>query len=66
MGLVLARKKGQSIFINQDNIKIKILDFYYCANKQHVRLYIEAPENISIHREEIYERIYHDVKNNKK
>lgn len=51
--LVLTRKPGTSIIIGKRFINIKILEI----NGQQVRLGIEAPANISIHRDEIYEKI---------
>ena len=50
--LVLSRNKDESIIIN-DNIKIKIID----VRGGQVRIGIEAPKDISIHREEIFNRI---------
>ncbi len=50
--LVLTRKLGESIRI-QDNIVIRIVDL----DGRHVKLGIEAPRNITINREEIYQRI---------
>jgi carbon storage regulator len=47
--LVLTRKKGQSIVIN-DNIEITILDI----QGDQIRIGIDAPKNISIHRKEVY------------
>lgn len=50
--LVLTRKLGESIRIG-DNITVKIIDL----DGRHVKLGIEAPKNIAVNREEIYERI---------
>lgn len=50
--LVLTRKLGETIRIG-DNITIKIVDL----DGRHVKLGIEAPRNVSVNREEIYERI---------
>jgi carbon storage regulator len=50
--LVLTRKLGESIRIN-DDIVVKVVDL----DSRHVKLGIEAPRNISVNREEIYERI---------
>jgi len=50
--LVLTRKLGESIRIN-DNIVIKVVEL----DNRHVKLGIDAPKDISINREEIYERI---------
>ncbi len=50
--LILTRKFGENIRIG-DKIKIIILD----VKGGQVKLGIEAPPNIAVHREEIYERI---------
>ncbi|HHY39669.1 MAG TPA: carbon storage regulator CsrA [Syntrophaceticus sp.] len=50
--LVLTRKKGQSIVI-AEKIKITVLDM----KGDQVRLGIEAPQELSVYREEIYEQI---------
>jgi carbon storage regulator len=52
--LVLSRKVGQSIQIG-DNVKILITDLD--SSKGLVKIGIEAPENITIHREEVYRKI---------
>lgn len=50
--LVLSRKNGQKIIIN-DDIEITILEsrFDYC------KVAIEAPKNVKIFREEVYKQI---------
>ena len=50
--LILTRKLGESIAIG-DDIKITILDI---KGKQ-LRIGIEAPRNITVHRDEIYRMI---------
>ena len=50
--LVLTRKIGQSIVIN-DNIEVTILE----VKGESVRLGIEAPKEVTIYRHEIYEEI---------
>ncbi len=50
--LVLTRKLGESVTIG-DNIKISVLDI----KGRQVRLGIEAPPGMTIHREEIYAKI---------
>lgn len=55
--LVLTRKLGESIRIG-DSIMVKIVDL----DGHHVKLGIEAPKNISVNREEIYERIQRENK----
>lgn len=50
--LILTRKIGESIRIN-DNIIVKIVEL----DSRHVKLGIDAPRNIAVNREEVYERI---------
>lgn len=50
--LVLTRKKGQKLIIN-DNIEITILE----SRGDSVKIGINAPREVSIFREEIYEEI---------
>lgn len=47
--LILTRKSGEAIRIG-DNIVLKIIEI----RGNQVRLGIEAPRNLSVHREEIY------------
>ena len=55
--LILTRKIGESIRIG-DKIAIKIVEL----DSRHVKLGIDAPRNISVNREEIYERIQNENK----
>lgn len=50
--LVLARKKGESIVIN-DNIEITVFEI----QGDQVKIGIEAPKSVSVHRKEIYREI---------
>ncbi|HID24750.1 MAG TPA: carbon storage regulator CsrA [Planctomycetaceae bacterium] len=50
--LVLSRKKDETIIIG-DHIKIMVIDI----RKDKVRLGIEAPRDVSVHRREVYEAI---------
>jgi carbon storage regulator len=50
--LVLTRKTGQTITVG-DDIKITIMD----VRGSQVKLGVEAPKSVVIHREEVYERI---------
>jgi carbon storage regulator len=50
--LVLSRQRDESIFIG-DNIKITIVDI----RGDKVRLGIEAPSEVPVHRQEVYEAI---------
>ncbi len=50
--LVLSRKKNESIIIN-DNITVTVIEI----RGDKVRLGIEAPKNVTVHRREVYEAI---------
>lgn len=50
--LILTRKIGESIQIG-DHIRIKIID----VSRQFVKVGIDAPRSVKVHREEIWERI---------
>lgn len=50
--LILTRKHGEALVIG-DDVKVYIL----ASQGDQVRIGIEAPKEISVHREEIYERI---------
>ena len=50
--LVLTRKSGEAIRIG-DDIKVVVVE----VKENHVKLGIEAPHNLSVHREEIYVKI---------
>lgn len=56
--LVLSRKKNEVVVID-DDIRIVIVDI----RGDKVRLGIEAPKNVSVHREEVYESIKEQQKN---
>jgi carbon storage regulator len=51
--LVLSRKKNESIIIN-DNITVTVIEI----RGDKVRLGIEAPKDVSVHRREVYEAIH--------
>ncbi len=50
--LVLSRKKNESIII-KDNIVVTVVDI----RRDKIRLGIEAPKEIRVHRREVYEAI---------
>ena len=50
--LVLSRKKNESIIIN-GNIEVKIIE----SDDGKVRIGIEAPKEIEVHRKEIFDQI---------
>lgn len=51
--LILTRNIGQKVYINEKEIIVTILD----VQGKQVRLGIQAPDHIDIHREEIYDKI---------
>jgi carbon storage regulator len=55
--LVLSRKKNESIIIN-DNITVTVIEI----RGDKVRLGIEAPKDVSVHRREVYEAIQSQAK----
>lgn len=57
--LVLGRKPGERIRIG-DNITIHILS----QQGQQIRIGVDAPSDIPVHREEIYEKIRRDELSN--
>ena len=57
--LILTRRIGETIIIN-DDIKIMVLR----ADNGTVRLGFEAPKDVSIHREEIWNKIQEEKKEN--
>lgn len=50
--LVLSRKKNESIIIN-DDIVVMVVEI----RRDRVRLGIEAPKEVAVHRREVYEAI---------
>ncbi len=50
--LILTRRLGESIMIN-DDISIKLLNI----DHKQVKLGVTAPPHLSVHREEVYQRI---------
>ncbi len=57
--LILTRRVGETINIG-DDVKITVLG----VKGNQVRIGIDAPEAISVHREEIYEKIQKESGNN--
>ena len=59
--LVLSRNRDESIVIG-DDIRIVVTDI----QKNKVHLGISAPKDVTVHREEIYDRIKNEGKHNSK
>lgn len=59
--LVLSRKVGESIRIG-DKITVTILEF----RGDQARIGIEAPETVSVHRQEVYEKIQREKEDREK
>ena len=53
--LILTRRVGETLMIG-DQVTITVLG----VNGNQVRIGINAPKNVPVHREEIYERIKHE------
>jgi carbon storage regulator len=51
--LILARRVGETFMIGHD-ITVTVIG----VKGNHVRFGIQAPKNIPVHREEVYEQIY--------
>ena len=58
--LVLTRYKDETIYIG-DDITVTIVD----VRGDRVKLGVEAPQNISVHREEVYNEIHNKNRNKK-
>ena len=56
--LILSRKINEVVRI-RDDIKITVLG----VNRNHIRLGIEAPNDVPVHRAEIWEKINSEKKN---
>ena len=56
--LVLSRKENESIVARINGHLVKVIVVEIRGDK--VRLGIEAPKEIEVHREEVYERICHE------
>ena len=55
--LILSRKVGESIQIDHE-VKVVVLE----VKGKQIRLGIEAPEHVKVHRSEIYDRIQKELK----
>lgn len=51
--LVLSRREGEAVVIPDLDITIRLIEI----RRDHVRIGIEAPRHIAVHRDEVWERI---------
>ena len=56
--LILTRRSGEAVIVG-DNVRIAVLDI----RGNQVRLGVEAPREVSVHREEVYRRIVEEQGN---
>ena len=54
--LVLTRSVGERLVVNDGEIKISVLE----VKGNQVRIGIDAPRSVSVHREEVFEKIRAD------
>ena len=54
--LILTRRAGETLMIGED-VSITVLG----VKGNHVRIGINAPKDVAVHREEIYDRIQGDM-----
>lgn len=57
--LILTRRVGETLMIN-DDVKVTVL----AVNGNQVKIGIDAPSSVAVHREEIYLRINAEKNNN--
>ena len=59
--LILTRRTNETLMIG-DDVKITVLN----VKGNQVRIGIDAPHDVAVHRQEIYERIQNEQEGNKK
>jgi carbon storage regulator len=60
--LVLSRQKDETIIIGEDLIKVTVVDI----RGDKVRIGIEAPKEMSVHRKEVYDAIRREIREGQK
>ena len=58
--LILTRRVGETLMIG-DDVKVTVL----ASKGNQVRIGIDAPRDVDVHREEIYNRIHNDEEDSK-
>ncbi len=54
--LILTRRVGETLMIDDDDVRVTVLG----VNGNQVRIGVDAPKDIAVHREEIYQRIQNE------
>ena len=54
--LIVTRRVGERIMIGSD-VSVKVL----AVNGNQVRIGVDAPRNVAVHREEVYERLKREL-----
>lgn len=52
--LILTRRVGESLIIGDEKVRVQVLG----VRGHQVRIGIDAPKTVSVHREEVYKRIH--------
>jgi carbon storage regulator len=55
--LILSRRVGEALIIDKE-VKVHVLG----VNGNQIRIGIDAPKHVSVHREEVYQRIHQAIK----
>ncbi len=59
--LILTRRVGETLMIG-DQVEVTVLGI----KGNQVRIGVKAPRDISVHREEVFERLHHDELENRR
>lgn len=51
--LILTRRQGETIVVGDDEFRVTVLGI----KRNQVRIGVDAPKDVSVHREEIYDQI---------
>ncbi len=56
--LILSRRTGETIIIGENQCRVTVLG----VKGNQVRIGVDAPKDVSVHREEVYDRIHDDMR----